>query len=71
MKPVGNISNGLKEKQKKVLAEQYRSLYNDLKSLEKDPLEQPVFEFFDFTSWAQSNAENRYFRQIVEEKSKG
>lgn len=55
---------------KKVLSEQYRSLYNELKSLEKDPLEQPVFEFFDFTSWAQSKAENKYFRQVVEIRSK-
>ena len=59
----------MKEKQKSILAEQYRRLWNELKSLEKDPLEQPVFEFFAFSSWAQSKAENRYFREIVAEKA--
>ena len=61
----------MKEKSKQVLTEHYKSLWNELKSLERDPLEQPVFEFFDFASWAQSKAENRYFREIVEQKSKG
>jgi hypothetical protein len=62
--------SALADQGKKVLAEEYRSLCHELQSLEKDPLEQPVFEFFDFASWAQSKAENRYFREIVEAKSK-
>ena len=65
------VEQMMNEKQKKMLTDQYRSLWNDLKGLEKDPLELPVFEFFDFVSWAQSKAENRYFRQIVEGKATG
>lgn len=59
----------MREKQKKSLREQYHSLYVELKALEKDTLELSAFEFFDFTSWAQSKAENRHFREIVEKKS--
>jgi len=48
----------------------YGKLFSELEPLENDAFEQPVFEFFDFTSWAKSKAENWYFRQIVEEKAK-
>jgi hypothetical protein len=66
MKFVEKLMN---EKQKKVLADHYHALDMDLKSLEKDGLEQPVFEFFDFAAWAHSKAKNRYFREIVAEKA--
>lgn len=59
----------MKNKQKKSLNELYNSLHVELKTLEKDTLEMPVFEFFDFTSWAQSKADNRHFREIIEKKS--
>lgn len=62
------VERMIKEKNNKQLPVLYRNLFQELQTLESDPLEQPVFEFFDFVSWAQSKAENRYFRKIIEER---
>jgi len=49
----------------------YKELLEELRELSKDSFERTAFEYFDFQSWAQSKAEKRSFRELVEEKAQG
>lgn len=50
------INELLKKRQEKSEKELYQSLAKALKKLEKDPFERHVFEYFDFTRWAELKA---------------
>lgn len=46
-------------------------LYNELIKLNKDPFEKPVFEYFDFLTWAESKLKKTGFAELVKRNSIG
>ena len=43
-------------------------LYNELLKLSKDPFEKPVFDYFDFLTWAESHLNKKGFAETVRRK---
>ena len=58
------ISKAKTEKNKK---QSYASLYEELIKLNNDPFEKPVFENFDFLTWAESKVTGRSFAELIAE----
>lgn len=48
----------------------FQNLLQELEILQADEFEQRAFEYFNFIAWMRSKAENRSFREIVEETSR-
>ena len=46
----------------------FQSLHDELIILNKDPFEKPVFEYFDFLTWAESKIKDTTFAEIVKSK---
>lgn len=63
------ISDICKLKNEKRLPEIYSSLEKKLLEIKKDTFEKPVFEYFDFISWAQGKKRKVPFGKIVAEKN--
>ena len=61
------ISKAKTEKAKKL---SYSNLYTELLNLSDDPFEKPVFENFDFLTWAESKSTGKSFSDLVLEKVK-
>ena len=46
----------------------FELLYNDLVKISKDPFEKPVFEYFDFLTWAESRLNKTGFAETLKRK---
>ena len=52
------------------LTKEFKRLKKEFISLQKDPLEQPAFLYFDYVSWIESKIENKSFAEIARGKAK-
>ncbi|MEP7262948.1 MAG: hypothetical protein ABI772_00545, partial [Bacteroidota bacterium] len=58
------ISKATTEKEKK---HSFTKLYEELVKLNDDPFEKPVFENFDFLTWAESKVTGKSFAELTAE----
>jgi hypothetical protein len=59
------VNESLKKRQAKSTELMYVELSNQLQDLKSNPFERMVFEYFDFSAWAQAKAVGKRFRDIV------
>ncbi|HEY8404521.1 MAG TPA: hypothetical protein VIK71_07910 [Flavobacteriales bacterium] len=59
------VNESLKKRQDKTQQELYNDLVAQLEVLRKNPMEQIVFEYFDFLAWAKSKASGVKYREML------
>jgi len=59
------VNESLKKRQDKSVHELFSNLVNELEVMRKNPLEQKVFEYFDFLAWAKSKMSGAKYRELI------
>lgn len=59
------VNESLKKRQDKSVHELFSNLVNELEVMRKNPLEQKVFEYFDFLAWAKSKVSGAKYRELI------
>ncbi len=59
------VNESLKKRQDKTVNSLYSGLVNELELLRNNPMEQIVFEYFDFLAWAKSKQQGGKYRELL------